>query len=74
MTGVSNLNGQKDVKKQLEKMKNKDIDDIYKESGVYLGWDDQEYNIDYEKMMEVRKYAHPLNDEGEQYGCEYLIK
>jgi len=65
MTGVSNLNGQKDVKKQLEKMKNKDLDDIYKESGVYLGWDDLEYKIDYEKMMEFRKYSHPLNADGE---------
>ena len=65
MTGISNIKGQKNVKKQLMTMKNKDLDDLYKESGVYLGWDDKEYQLDYEKMMEVRKTAHPLNNEGE---------
>jgi len=40
---------------------NHDLDAVYKENGVYLGWDDKEYNIDYEKMIEVLKYSLPMN-------------
>ena len=47
---------------------------MYKENGVYLGWDDKEYNIDYDKMMEVLKYSHPINQKGESYSCNELYK
>lgn len=58
----------------LGAFKNRDMQKIQNEQGVNLGWDNEEYKINYEKMMETIQFNHPQNKNGEFYSFKEIIK
>jgi hypothetical protein len=38
---------------------NRDMEKIQNEQGVNLGWDNEEYKINYDKMIETVQFNHP---------------
>ena len=47
---------------------------LNQEQGVNLGWDDQEYQIDHEKLVDFIEQNHPLNSNGENYSLSEIVK
>lgn len=43
---------------------NRDMEKIQNEQGVNLGWDNEEYKINYDKMIETVQFNHPQNKHG----------
>ena len=53
---------------------NRDMEKMQSEQGVNLGWDDAEYKIDYDKMMETVQSSHPVNSAKQFYTCSEVCK